>query len=170
MAGGSNGYRAALVRCQLTPGLISSLPGTAVLPPFISFSTSCHENILTRSFCCRRQRRNDRDGGLGQLELGSVGSEPNIAGPEYDPGHSRRQGSRSHDSLSLLTRRQLCSPKADKQQTWRSSALCQNLKRLVPTALRAVSLQADDGAERLDRTSLAQWSPTSAVAVAANHQ
>jgi hypothetical protein len=50
------------------------------------------------------------------------------------------------------------------------SALCQNLKRLVPTALRAVSLQADDGAERLDRTSLAQWSPTSAVAVAANHQ
>jgi hypothetical protein len=26
MAGGSNGYRAALVRRQLTPGLISSLP------------------------------------------------------------------------------------------------------------------------------------------------
>jgi hypothetical protein len=40
MAGGSNGYRAALVRRQLTPGLISSLPGTAGLPPFISFSTS----------------------------------------------------------------------------------------------------------------------------------
>ena len=40
MAGGSNGYRAALVRHQLTPGLISSLPGTAGLPPFISFSTS----------------------------------------------------------------------------------------------------------------------------------
>ena len=39
MAGGSNGYRAALVRRQLTPGLISSLPGTAGLPPFISFST-----------------------------------------------------------------------------------------------------------------------------------
>jgi hypothetical protein len=47
MAGGSNGYRAALVRCQLTPGLISSLPGTAVLPRFISFSTSCHETWLT---------------------------------------------------------------------------------------------------------------------------
>ena len=30
----------ALERCQLTPGLISSLPGTARLPPFISFSTS----------------------------------------------------------------------------------------------------------------------------------
>src|SRR6266436_553533 len=27
MAGGSNGYRAALVRRQLTPGLISSFPG-----------------------------------------------------------------------------------------------------------------------------------------------
>ena len=40
MAGGSNGYRAVLARRQLTPGLISSLPGTAGLPPFISFSTS----------------------------------------------------------------------------------------------------------------------------------
>ena len=43
MAGGSNGYRAVLVRRQLTPGLISSLPGTAGLPPFISFSTSYPE-------------------------------------------------------------------------------------------------------------------------------
>src|SRR6266852_7777911 len=43
MAGGSNGYLAALVRLQLTPGLISSLPGTAGLPPFISFSTSYGE-------------------------------------------------------------------------------------------------------------------------------
>ena len=43
MAGGSNGYRAALVRRQLTPGLISSLLGTAGLPPFISFSTSYPE-------------------------------------------------------------------------------------------------------------------------------
>jgi hypothetical protein len=34
MAGGSNGYRAALVRRQLTP---ASLPGTAGLPPFIFF-------------------------------------------------------------------------------------------------------------------------------------
>ena len=34
-----NGYRAALVRRQLTPGVISSLPGTAGLPPFIFFST-----------------------------------------------------------------------------------------------------------------------------------
>jgi len=40
MAGGSNGYRAVLERRQLSPGLISSLPGMAELPPFISFSTS----------------------------------------------------------------------------------------------------------------------------------
>jgi len=43
MAGGANGYRAAVVRRQLTPGLISSLPGTAGLPPFIFFSTSYPE-------------------------------------------------------------------------------------------------------------------------------
>jgi hypothetical protein len=43
MAGGYNGYLAAPVRRQLTPGLISSLPGTAGLRPFISFSTSCGE-------------------------------------------------------------------------------------------------------------------------------
>jgi len=43
MAGWSDGYRADLVRRQLTPELISSLPGTAGLPPFISFSTSYPE-------------------------------------------------------------------------------------------------------------------------------
>src|SRR5690348_5658879 len=43
MAGGSNGYRATLVRRQLTLVLISSLPGTAGLQPFISFSTSYPE-------------------------------------------------------------------------------------------------------------------------------
>jgi hypothetical protein len=43
MAGGSNEYRAALVRHPLTPGLISSLLGTVGLPPFISFSTSYPE-------------------------------------------------------------------------------------------------------------------------------
>jgi hypothetical protein len=34
MPGGSNGYRVALVRRQHTLVLISSLPGTAGLPPF----------------------------------------------------------------------------------------------------------------------------------------
>jgi hypothetical protein len=43
MAGGSNRSRAPLVRLQLTPGLISSLPRTAGLPLFISFSTSYGE-------------------------------------------------------------------------------------------------------------------------------
>src|SRR5713101_3471941 len=43
MAGESNGYRAALLRRPLTPGLISSLLGTAGLPPFIFFSTSYPE-------------------------------------------------------------------------------------------------------------------------------
>src|SRR2546427_4988350 len=47
MAGGSNGYRAGLVRHQLTPGLISSLPGTAGLRPSISFWTSYPEVSLT---------------------------------------------------------------------------------------------------------------------------
>lgn len=37
MAGESNGYRATLARHLLTPGLISSLPGTAGLPPFYLF-------------------------------------------------------------------------------------------------------------------------------------
>jgi hypothetical protein len=39
----SNGYRAALVTHQRTPELISSLPGTVGLPPFISFSTNYPE-------------------------------------------------------------------------------------------------------------------------------
>jgi hypothetical protein len=47
-AGGPNGYRAALERRQLTPGLISSFPGTAGLPPFISFPTSYPERTLPR--------------------------------------------------------------------------------------------------------------------------
>jgi len=45
-AGASNVYRAALVTRQLTPGLISSLPGTVGLPPFISFSTSYLSSAL----------------------------------------------------------------------------------------------------------------------------
>src|ERR1700752_5197431 len=48
MADGSVGSRVVLVRRQRTPGLISSLPGTAGLPPFISFSTSYPENSLGR--------------------------------------------------------------------------------------------------------------------------
>src|SRR4029077_15010072 len=54
MAGGSNGYRVALVRRRFTPGLISSLPGTAGLPPFISFLTSYPELPFTSSVDLRR--------------------------------------------------------------------------------------------------------------------
>jgi SnoaL-like domain len=43
MVGGSHGYRAALAMRQNTPERISSSPGTAGLPPFISSSTSCPE-------------------------------------------------------------------------------------------------------------------------------
>jgi hypothetical protein len=74
MAGGSNGYRAALVRRQLTPGLISSLFGTAGLPPFISFSTSSSElDSAVRRPMYRVPAREDRawDGSSGhgrQLE------------------------------------------------------------------------------------------------------
>src|SRR5438309_2983795 len=53
MAGWSDGYRADLVRRRLTPELISSLPGTAGLPPFISFSTSYPE---LESFVAKRMK------------------------------------------------------------------------------------------------------------------
>src|SRR6266851_5415643 len=67
IAGGFNGYLAALVRRQLTPGLISSLLETGGLPPFISFSTSynsyftAHQHTVTRSRreVCRAVRATD---------------------------------------------------------------------------------------------------------------
>ena len=55
MAGGSSGYRVAPVRRPLTPGLISSLSGTAGLPPFISFSTSYPERPRVAPFGWQRQ-------------------------------------------------------------------------------------------------------------------
>jgi hypothetical protein len=58
MAGGSNGYRAALVRRQLTPGLISSLSGTAGLPLSIFFSTSYRE-LRSRADTFARSRQTD---------------------------------------------------------------------------------------------------------------
>src|SRR6266705_6926535 len=52
MPGWSHGYRAAPVRCRLTPGRISSLRGTDGLPPFISFSTSYRElDSTVRRLC-----------------------------------------------------------------------------------------------------------------------
>ena len=43
MTGGSGGSRAVLVRRRPMPGVISSLPGTAGLPPFISSPTGYPE-------------------------------------------------------------------------------------------------------------------------------
>src|SRR5213078_1302632 len=63
MAGGSNGYRAALVRRRLTLGLISSLPATAGLPPFISFSTSYPELYPELDSAVRRPMRRIGNGG-----------------------------------------------------------------------------------------------------------
>jgi len=73
MAGGSNGYRPALVRRQLTPGLISSLPGTAGLPPFISFSTSYPElppmpKCMTRRLLSQRASAGSKPGSSGARE------------------------------------------------------------------------------------------------------
>lgn len=60
MAGGSNGYRAALVRRRLMPGLISSSLGTARFPPSISFSTSCPKPAVAR-FLLRRAAQGTHD-------------------------------------------------------------------------------------------------------------
>jgi len=70
MAGGSDGYRAALVRRQLTPGLISPFPGTAGLPPLSLFRQAtlswtlprygpvvdAHLKTVSVGECCRRSR------------------------------------------------------------------------------------------------------------------
>src|SRR6266496_1547759 len=68
MAGGSNGYRAALVRRQLTPGLISSLSRTAGLPPCISFSTSYPELDSA-------ERRYEPDHAARRAQVRSLGAE-----------------------------------------------------------------------------------------------
>jgi hypothetical protein len=58
MAGESNGYRAALMRRQLVPELISSLSGKAG-PPFISFSTGYPEMDSTVAALHTREHRED---------------------------------------------------------------------------------------------------------------
>ncbi len=73
MAVGSNGYRAALVSRQRTPGLISSLSGTAGLRPFISFSTSYPElppmpNWMARRLLSQRASAGGKPGSSGARE------------------------------------------------------------------------------------------------------
>src|SRR6266478_2536255 len=69
MAGRSAGYQAARVRRQLTPGPISSLPGTAGLPPFIFFST----NYPDLDSAVLRYRDNERFVGKQEaIQLGNL--------------------------------------------------------------------------------------------------
>src|SRR2546427_9198967 len=67
MAGWSVGYQAVRVRRQLTPGPISSLPGTAGLPLFIFFST----NYPDLDSAVHRHRDNERF--VGDSEVIQVG-------------------------------------------------------------------------------------------------
>ena len=93
MAGGSHGYRAALAMRQPTPERISSSPGTAGLPPFISSSTSCPEPGRVVLIQAEEQAsRQGSDGfeavfsvrGPGQSMHG-VGRLPWSYGPPDDP-------------------------------------------------------------------------------------
>src|SRR6266478_2905735 len=112
-AGGSSGYRAALVRRQLTPGLISSLPGTAGLPPSISFSTSYPELPPMPRRCkgahlssegkrrtthgqgiernkhvtqrSKTDRRDRRNGTAGRRSCACPASQRPIQGPRFEP-------------------------------------------------------------------------------------
>jgi hypothetical protein len=59
MAGWSAGYQASRVKRQLTPGPISSLPGTAGLPPFIFFSTNYPDLDSAVRRPMRRKRREE---------------------------------------------------------------------------------------------------------------
>src|SRR5712692_8034306 len=89
MAGGSDGYRAALVRRQLTPGLISSLPGTAGLPPFISFSTSY------RHLCDEHQRRD------GQHDAGCLRGVVYQRLKELGQHHRGREDDRTYQAARI---------------------------------------------------------------------
>src|SRR6266481_4005122 len=97
MAGGSNGYRAILVKRQPTPVLISLLPGTAGLPPFISFSTSYAELDPAVRRPVRALLRRGRDMGAGapgrirntSVFARLVASVSRSASPVYTTAHQR---------------------------------------------------------------------------------
>jgi hypothetical protein len=91
MAVASNGYRAALVKHLLTPGLISSSSGTAGLPPFISFSTSYPELRPVPNCMARRGQGAGNRRGQGALMavLVSRHAEPSAAA---DRGANRLLG------------------------------------------------------------------------------
>jgi hypothetical protein len=79
VAVGFNGYRAAMVRRQHAPGLISSFPGTAGLPPFISFSTSYLElDFAALRPSCTRSVENGFCGRVLPMESWLLPSGQNI--------------------------------------------------------------------------------------------
>jgi len=91
MAGGSNGYWAALVRRQHTLGLISSLPGTAGLPTFISFSTGYGElDSAVRRPMLRIGKRREEYFAVAQAALlkRNIG---NLSAIQEKSGHLLRQ-------------------------------------------------------------------------------
>src|SRR5260370_9552744 len=94
MAGWSAGYQAPRVRRQLTRGPISSLPGTAGLPPFISFSTSYPE--LNSAVL----RHTDNERLVGNPEVKSGASEQ--LGILNFPDARRPAGSRVAPGTSLV--------------------------------------------------------------------
>ena len=93
MAGGSNGYRAALGRRQLTPGLISSLRGTAGSPPFIFFSTSYPDATVGRIHRLNPKFNQARKGECNEQ------SNPHLRAPHFRKcsARPRRSSGRSHD-------------------------------------------------------------------------
>src|SRR5438046_2266034 len=97
MAVASNGYRAALVKHLLTPGLISSSSGAAGLPPFISFSTSYPELRPVPNCMARRgQGAGNRRGQGGLMAvLVSRHAEPSAAA---DRGAGRLLGVVGHSA------------------------------------------------------------------------
>ena len=103
MAVASNGYRAALVKHLLTPGLISSSSGAAGLPPFISFSTSYPELRPVPNCMARRgQGAGNRRGQGGLMAvLVSRHAEPSAAA---DRGAGRLLGVVGHSAPAAAER------------------------------------------------------------------
>src|SRR5580692_5997770 len=88
-AGESDGQRAALVRRQLTPGLISSLPGTDELLPFISFSTRYPELDFAVTRNCKGVERSLRTVFVGEWRDRLVGFSRSARQSERTFEHDR---------------------------------------------------------------------------------